>query len=223
MPTPKIRSRQSIHWFRSDLRLRDNTALAAAASRAGRLATIFVFDDRLLAGDGTGAPRIRFLRASLERLRADLAARGQTLIVRRGDPVREVSALARALRADEVHWNDDASPYSKRRDAAVRAALHRDGVAVHEHEDRGVFAPGAPRTGAGDVFRVYTPFRNAWWRRWAEAPQRPAGPLRLPPPIDGVEHGALPEASALGGAHADTDLPTPGEGGGLPPHDPVID
>jgi len=39
---------RAIHWFRSDLRLGDNTALAAAAARADEMAFIFVLDDRLL-------------------------------------------------------------------------------------------------------------------------------------------------------------------------------
>jgi len=39
---------RAIHWFRSDLRLRDNTALAEAAARPEEIALVFVFDDRLL-------------------------------------------------------------------------------------------------------------------------------------------------------------------------------
>jgi deoxyribodipyrimidine photolyase len=39
---------RAIHWFRSDLRLRDNTVLAVAAARADEMAVVFVIDDRLL-------------------------------------------------------------------------------------------------------------------------------------------------------------------------------
>jgi deoxyribodipyrimidine photo-lyase len=212
MSPPEPRRERVVHWFRCDLRLRDNTALAAAARRTDALTLLFVLDDRLLAGDGVGAPRLQFLAASLARLSVDLAARGQRLVVRRGDPVREVPALVRELRAGAVTWNSDHGPYARRRDAAVRAAAEREGAAVEEHEDRVVFGPDELRTGAGDAFRVYTPFRNAWWRRWAEAPRLPGGPLRLPAPGPAVRSEPLP--ADLGSGEA-LELPTPGEAAAL--------
>jgi deoxyribodipyrimidine photo-lyase len=207
---PGPRRERVLHWFRSDLRLRDNRALDAAAARADALALLFVLDERLLAGDGAGAPRLRFLAGSLERLAADLARRGQRLLVRRGEPARVVPAVLRELRAERVTWNADHGPYARHRDDAVRRAAERAGVAVEVHEDRVVFAPGVLRTGAGDVFRVYTPFRNAWWRRWAEDPQLPGGALRLPPPIPGARGDGPPSADALGGGD-ESDGPPPGE------------
>ncbi len=39
---------RAIHWFRSDLRLRDNTARAVAAVRVDEMAVVFPIDDRLL-------------------------------------------------------------------------------------------------------------------------------------------------------------------------------
>jgi deoxyribodipyrimidine photo-lyase len=209
MSPAEPRRERIVHWFRSDLRLRDNTALASAARRAEALTLLFVLDERVLAGDGVGPPRLRFLAGSLARLADELAARGQRLVVRRGDPARVVPALLRELRADTVAWNADHGPYARRRDAAVRAAAERDGVAVEVHEDRVVFGPDELRTGAGDAFRVYTPFRNAWWRRWDEEPRLPGGPLRLPPPIPGARGEALPDDLAAG--DDEIELPTPGE------------
>ncbi len=37
---------RALHWFRGDLRLADNTALATAAARAGELGFVFVLDER---------------------------------------------------------------------------------------------------------------------------------------------------------------------------------
>jgi deoxyribodipyrimidine photo-lyase len=212
--TPR-RARRVVHWFRNDLRLRDNRGLEAAAAQADELALLFVFDERLLSGGGAGAPRVRFLLASLERLRADLAARGHSLVLRRGDPSREVPAFARALRADRLHWNVDYGPYARRRDAAVRSAAVREGIAVHEHKDRVVFSEEELRTRSGDAFRVYSPFRHAWWRRWAEAPERPAGRLRLPRPVLTVAVGSLPTAAELDAGDDSVDLPKAGEAAAL--------
>ena len=73
-----------IHWFRSDLRLADNTALADACRRAEALAPVFVLDDALIERHGDAHPRLRFLHASLRDLGAALKAAGSRLIVLRG-------------------------------------------------------------------------------------------------------------------------------------------
>jgi deoxyribodipyrimidine photo-lyase len=204
-----------VHWFRNDLRLRDNTALSRAAGRAGALALLFVLDDRILGGDGVGPPRLRFLLASLERLGADLAARGQRLVVRRGDPARVVPAVLRELAADRVTWNRDDGPYARRRDAAVRAAAEASGVVVETARDRVIHAADEVRTRTGDAFRVYTPYRNAWWARWAREPQPPGGLPRLPAPVPGFEGPPLPRPGELGAGDDATALPTPGEDAAL--------
>jgi deoxyribodipyrimidine photo-lyase len=110
---------RALHWFRADLRLADNTALAAAAARATELGFLFVLDERLLGSPRTGAPRVRFLHASLEQLAAELARRGRRLVVRRGDPAREVPRAAREAGARLVSWNRDTTPYAVARDSAV--------------------------------------------------------------------------------------------------------
>ena len=203
-------SGRALHWFRSDLRLRDNRALAGAAASSDALGLVFVLDDRLLAGSALGAPRLRFLLATLERLAADLARRGQRLVVRRGDPVDVMPRLAREAGVDRVHWNRDYGPFARRRDAAVRRALEAAGVAVAEHKDRVVFESDEVRTRDGAPFRVFTPFRNAWWARFEADPPACEGPLRLPPPLP-LASDAPPDARALGFGADATELPAAGE------------
>jgi deoxyribodipyrimidine photo-lyase len=204
---------RALHWFRADLRLRDNRALAAVAAGADSIGFLFVLDERLLSGPQTARTRLRFLHACLAKLAAQLERRGQRLIVRRGDPRREVPRVARELRAGLVSWSRDTSPFARRRDAAVRSALERAGVRVLEVKDRVVFEGAELRTGAGQPFRVFTPFRNAWWRRFeAEPPAAPAA-LRLPDPAP-VLPGTLPSLAALGAAGDGPDAPAAGEDAG---------
>jgi deoxyribodipyrimidine photo-lyase len=204
------RTARVLHWFRSDLRLRDNRGLAAASRSAGALGLLFVLDDGLLGGRAFGASRVRFLLGCLEGLRAELADRGQQLIVRRGDPRAVVPAFAREHAIDRVVWNRDLGPYARRRDAIVRRALDARGVAVEEHKDRVVFESSELRTREGGAFRVFTPFRNAWWARFEADPPACEGSLRFPPPL-GVEPGTLPDAASLGAGDDATDLSPAGE------------
>jgi deoxyribodipyrimidine photo-lyase len=122
-----------LHWFRSDLRLRDNSGLAAAAGRARELALLFVLDERLLAADALGPPRLRFLLDSLARLGAALEGRGQRLLIARGRPETVIPALLRDGRIERITWNRDYGPFARRRDAAVRRTADALDVAVDEN------------------------------------------------------------------------------------------
>ena len=64
---------RALHWFRADLRLRDNTALAAAAREASEIACVFVFDPRLCDPDDGCERRLAFLEASVAKLAESLA------------------------------------------------------------------------------------------------------------------------------------------------------
>ena len=198
---------RTLHWFRSDLRIRDNRSLEAAA-RADELAALYVLDDRLLAGS---VPRARFLLGCLERLDAGLRERGQQLIVRRGDPERIVPELCDRLRVDRLHFGRDYAPFALERDTAVRRSVEKTGVSVHVHKDRVAFESDELLTQGGDPFRVYSPYRRAWWRRFASDPQEPGARCNLPPPVAGLDPGALPSPGELGLAGDPTELPTPGE------------
>jgi deoxyribodipyrimidine photo-lyase len=205
------RTQRIVHWFRSDLRVADNRALRGAAERGRELVLLFVLDDGLLRGAALGAPRLRFLLANLAALASDLARRGQRLVVARGDPVACVPRLAQACKADAVTWNRDYGPYAQRRDAAVERALAAAGIRAESHKDRVLFESAELRTRSGAPFQVYTPFRNAWWTRFDADPPEPESAPRLPPPVDGVEGEALPDAATLGfAAGAELALPAAG-------------
>jgi deoxyribodipyrimidine photo-lyase len=202
---------RALHWFRNDLRLRDNRALAEAARRADELVALFVLDPRILRSPRSGAPRVRFLLAALERLAADLAARGIPLLVRRGDPRDAVPRVAHELRAGIVAWNRDTTPYARRRDAAVRRAARSRGIEVVERADRVVFEAGEVRSRTGGAYAVYTPYRRRWHERFAEDPRLPEPPAKLPPPRSGIPADALPSAAELGFGGDPVELPAAGE------------
>ncbi len=203
-----------LHWFRADLRLQDNTAFSAAASRASQLANVFVFDERLLASTRQGAPRIRFLRDCVERLRAELEARGQTLIVRRGSPVEVVADLARQTRSEVVTWNRDPSSYARSRDEIVFQRLAASGVRGFSFKDRVVFDAADVDPCQDRPIAVFSPYRKAWWRRFEQHGLGEARRFRLPPACEGVVPGPMPSEAELGLEADRVDIPAGGERAG---------
>src|SRR6185503_18442094 len=93
----------------------DHPALARAAREAERVVPLFVLDDAIL-GSAFNAPnRTGFLLESLHDLDDALRSLGGALVVRRGDWVDEVCAVARDAGADAVHVSDDVSGYARGR------------------------------------------------------------------------------------------------------------
>lgn len=149
----------AILWLRRDLRVEDHPALTAAAEE-GPVVPVFVRDPAL--------GRSRRLDASLA---AFAEATDGALVVRTGDPVEVVPALAAEVGARRVHVTEEFTPYARRRDAAVaeRVPLVATGTPY-------AVRPGTLLTGAGTPYQVFTPFARAWRERVVEPPlPRPTG------------------------------------------------
>ncbi|KRA37614.1 MULTISPECIES: cryptochrome/photolyase family protein [unclassified Nocardioides] len=157
----------TILWFRRDLRLGDHPALLAAAE-TGPVLPVFVLDEVLLGS--AGPVRTAFLHASLSALDANLRRHGPGLVVRTGRPATVLADLVRETGAREVHVSADFGPYGARRDQQVEESL--DVPLVRTGSPYAV-APGRLTTGAGQPYRVFTPFHRAWvehgWRAPADS------------------------------------------------------
>jgi len=201
---------RGVHWFRNDLRLIDNRALAALQDRVSEWLPVFVLDPRLFTR--TGIPRERFLVDCLHRLGRDLAKRGVPFLVRTGKPEAVLPRLLAETGASVLSYNEDTTPFARRRDAAVGRAIDASGVEVVSRVDHVVFGAGEVRTRSGGLYRVYSPYRKAWWARWREVEPMPVTGTRLAPPIPGFEsHTEGAESLSLPEQESPLDLPTGGE------------
>ena len=103
---------KAIVWFRQDLRLHDNEALAEALKNADEILPVYVFDERVFKGQTcwfnfpkTGAYRAKFIIESVENLRENLRKLGNDLVVRVGQPEEIIFELARETGASWVFCN----------------------------------------------------------------------------------------------------------------------
>jgi deoxyribodipyrimidine photo-lyase len=197
--------------FTRDLRLRDHPALTAAARDADRVVPAFVLDEKLLAGR-CGAPnRLAFLADSLRDLDDSLRSRGARLIVRRGDPVREVLRLARRTGADGIYVSDDVSGYARRRRCRLAEECARERIALRAFPGVTVVPAGELLPAGGDHYRVFTPYWRAWRGAKRRAPLRAPRRLSLPAELD---RAPGPDLRRLAGAPDAGNLPAGGENAG---------
>ncbi len=205
---------RGIHWFRNDLRLADNTALAELSARVDEWIPLFIIDPRLEGESGAAGPRARFLFDCLDRLGQDLLRRGVALQVREGFPEEVLPKFCDQIGIDVLSFNLDTSPFALGRDARVGRALERIGVRVLAPSDRVVFRSSEIRSLKGDAYSVYSPYRKSWWRRWEDEPRLPLARYRLPGPVDGFSAGALPDRGTPHAGQFSVELPTGGAAAG---------
>lgn len=203
--------KRGIHWFRRDLRLRDNLALSALSQQVDAFLPVFIIDPRFVSKTKGTLPRTSFLFNCLERLEKDLAQRGHRLLLRVGKPEDVIPELMREARADFLSFGKGVTRFAMERDGLVQAAVKLQGAEVIECNDDTILDVGQVATKKGDPFRVYTPFRNAWWERWNEEPVRPVARLRLPGPIPGYERAQTCVAQHRPPQNQDISIPRGGE------------
>jgi deoxyribodipyrimidine photo-lyase len=175
-------------WFRQDLRLADNPALAAAGGR--QVLPVFVLDDEAAGRWAHGGAARWWLKRSLAALAADLAARGAPLVLLQGRAARLIPELAARIGAAEVLAGRLAEPWARERDGAVQAALAAEGRALRLCTSGLLREPEEVRSGSGRPYAVYTPFARALIAMGDPAPPLPA-PGRLTPVPDAPRGEAL--------------------------------
>ncbi|MFD9637571.1 cryptochrome/photolyase family protein, partial [Streptomyces violascens] len=186
----------SVALFTSDLRLHDNPVLSSAVRGSDQVVPLFVDDDGVRAAGFDAPNRRAFLADCLADLDAGLRARGGHLVVRTGDVVEQVCALATSVGADRVHVAGGVSRYAARREGRLRAALERIGRTLSVHDTVvTALAPGAVTPAGSDHYAVFTPY----FRRWAAAGVRDVVPAPRKVSVPEVAPGPLPRRADVGG------------------------
>ncbi|KEQ53493.1 cryptochrome/photolyase family protein [Sphingobium chlorophenolicum] len=160
-------------WLRQDLRLADQAALAAAV-REGPVIPVYVLDDQAPRQWKMGGASRWWLHHSLASLDASLRERGSRLILRQGDSVEQLVAIAEEVGARRVHALHHYEPWWRNAEKAVAKRLD-----LCLHDGGLLLPPGAVRTGGGSSYRIYTPFARAVMEQMP-----PATPVRAPSRID---------------------------------------
>ena len=185
-------------WFRLDLRLADNPALAAAAASGKRVVPVFVWAPEEEGDWPPGAASRWWLHHSLQSLDTELRRLGSRLTLRRGPSLDSLRSLVRECGAEAVYWNRRYEPAVRERDARVENALLSDGLRTETFNSALLFEPSEIRNRSGMPYRVFTPF----WEACLSAP--PASILKPPPRLR--KTGDLPSLD-LAELALDSDAP----------------
>lgn len=150
----------TIHWFREDLRLKDNPALEEACNKGTPVVPIYILDQN--AGRKLGGASQWWLYKSLQALDASLKAKGSRLYVFKGDSAVLLPQIIDATKATGVYWNRLYDAPRIKRDTEIKETLTRNGIEVRSFKGSLIADPWelAPKSGSG-FFQVYSPFWRA--------------------------------------------------------------
>jgi deoxyribodipyrimidine photo-lyase len=155
-------------WIRRDIRLHDHHALSRALKEHDEVFVCFIFDEVILNKLPDQDKRLTFIHDGLQEIADTLESKDAGLLVRHGDPVREIPQLCKELKIDALYFNRDYEPYAKKRDKSVRETLEKNNVSVHDFKDTVLFEGHEILTQKGDIYKVFTPFKRSWYEKFNE-------------------------------------------------------
>ena len=176
-------------WFKRDLRVQDNPALALAAARAnecgGAVLPLYITEPDAWAQPDASARQWRFIAESLDGLRADLATLGAPLIVRNGTAIDTLQTLCATHDISEIISHEETGNlWSYARDRAVSAWARDAGIRWTEVPQMGVHRR--------------LPSRDGWAKTRDQAMRLPQ--TETPPSLRAlsIDPGPIPDARDLG-------------------------
>jgi deoxyribodipyrimidine photo-lyase len=167
-------------WFRADLRIHDNLALAAACrDKHARVLALFIATPQQWREHAMAPRQAAFLHAHLNDLQQQLADRNIPLLYAQVTDFaaqgEKVAQLCAEHEVTHLFYNYQYELNEQQRDRQLERALQE--VICQGFDDSVILPPGSVMTGSHEMYKVFTPFKNAWLRRLKEGlPECAAAP-----------------------------------------------
>jgi len=150
-----------LHWFRSDLRLHDNRALAAAQA-AGPLAALYIATPKQWQLHDEAPIKLDYWRRNLLSLEQQLQALGIPLLCFEVATYRDIPTLLErilpVLKVAVLHCNREYPLNEQLRDEQVASVCRSLGLRFQCHDDQVLLPPEQVLNKSGLPFKVFTPF-----------------------------------------------------------------
>ncbi|NNM58443.1 MAG: deoxyribodipyrimidine photo-lyase [Legionellales bacterium] len=173
---------RTLHWFREDLRITDNTALYYATNQTdeGCLAVYIITPKTWL--DHDMAPcRVDFILRGLHVLNEQLMRFNIPFLIQIVDSFFDIPDLLLTIchkyKIDAVYFNKQYEVNELERDHKVSSLLKLHGTAVYSYHDQTIIEPQLIRSKQNTAFTVYGFYRKAWVAYYQ---QNPVSLLPLP-------------------------------------------
>jgi deoxyribodipyrimidine photo-lyase len=158
--------KMTVFWFRRDLRMEDNTALAKAISSGSPVMALFIFDTEIIDELPADDARISFIYQQLETIHKHLVQQNSSLHVIKGQPRAVWKELLDNFQVQAVYANKDYEPYAVKRDQELGEWFESQGIGFHLFKDQVIFEEGEVLKEDGKPYTVYTPYKRKWLEKF---------------------------------------------------------
>ena len=164
---------RSLFIFRRDLRVQDNTSLIKCAQKSKKILACFIFDPAQVTSSNKykSDNAIQFMVESLRDLKFQLKGK---LNIYYGPTKSVVAKLLKKHNFNAVWCNADYTPFSRKRDSALKKLAHRFGAAFKCYEDHllnPIFKDPVTKKNK-EFYLKFTPYYNVARKRRVPRPQR---------------------------------------------------
>ncbi|WP_199524401.1 deoxyribodipyrimidine photo-lyase [Pseudoalteromonas sp. bablab_jr011] len=185
---------KTLFWFRRDLRLFNNDALYRAIDNGCQDAVFFITEKQWQQHD-VAPIQIDLLKRRLAFLGQLLADKGITLhLIDAHDYsgcVDKLSAFCQQHSIENVYANNEYELNEVERDNAFLAKADALNVHFYSYDGDVIAPPGSIKNQSGEMFKVFTPFKNAWLKQFQDTHFYFAEPPNMPPAVQWQENELL--------------------------------
>jgi deoxyribodipyrimidine photo-lyase len=158
-----IKQKNTVFWFRRDLRLDDNIGFYRALQTDFPVIPIFIFDTDILKDLPEDDARITFIYDQLQNIRKELQEKyNSSIALFHGKPTTIFKELLKDYDVAEVITNSDYEPYAKERDNAIETLLKKENIKFTTYKDQVIFEKDEVVKKDGEPYLVYTPYMKVW-------------------------------------------------------------
>ena len=157
---------KSLVWFRNDLRIDDNPALKQACCSSDEVYGLYIYSPDQLKLHNEANCKIQFMIENLKSLEESLNKLNIPLIIIASngykDEPNEILNLVNKWSITNVSWNNQFGIDEETRDVEVKEILEQNNINYALFDDQVVYSPGTFKTGEGNPYSVFTPFKRRW-------------------------------------------------------------
>ncbi len=149
----------SLHIFRRDLRLSDNTALIEGLNQSDQVIPCFIFDKRQIENNPYKSDNaLQFMGHSLIDLNKDLQKKESKLYFFYGISEEIIKTLITTFPIKAIFHNRDYTPFSQHRDKKIEEICQNYKIDYHCYADALLHEPEEVLKSNGKPYTIFTPY-----------------------------------------------------------------
>ena len=160
-----MKTKRSIVWFKSDLRISDNETLVKAVKESDEIIPIYIiedgdFEETSFGTKKTGSFRLQFLLESLSDLNEQLKSKGAGLLVFRGKTIEIISELIKKYDVSKIYCKQEVAYEEKARLSEVESVAWKQLCSVETFSTSTLFHASDLPFPLKSIPEVFTDFRK---------------------------------------------------------------